>query len=212
MKKIVISLLIATMFLTACSLGDSKDNSVTNNKSDKETAENIRDTSKEEDTINKDESNKNSEEDSNKENATNTSNNISQNSNDSSNSDITKEDISEKVKDYIINGQGNKPDAEKYKWSPSFLNSTDIAGLYDEYISAGGNSEDIEGFAKYITLSAPILSNWEELFKNDLKEKYGEEVVKLEHLQDDLYQAYVNKDGSEIPFVVVSARTGYFHA
>ena len=48
-------------------------------------------------------------------------------------------------------------------------------------------------------------------FKEDLKDTYGEEVVKLEHLEGDLYQAYVNKDGSEVPFVVVSARTGYFH-
>ena len=83
--------------------------------------------------------------------------------------------------------------------------------MYDDYIAAGGNSSDIGEFAKYITLNAPILSNWEELFKEDFKDTYGEEVVKLEHLEGDLYQAYVNKDGSEVPFVVVSARTGYFH-
>ena len=218
MKKIIISLLISTMFLTACSLGNSKEKSETNNKSDKETVENISDTSKEkdtaekeEDTTNKDELNKNSEEDSNRENLTDTSNNTSQNSNDSSSSDIIKEDISEKVKDYIIIGQNDKSEAEKYKWSTRFLNEVDIESLYAEYISAGNNAEDIEDFAKYITLNAPILSNWEELFKSDLKETYGEDVVKLEHLEGDLYQAYVNKDGSEVPFVVVSSRTGYFH-
>ena len=209
MKKIIISLLIATMFLTACSLGESKDKSESNNKPDKETTEDINDTSKEKDTtvneedaVNKDETNKSEEEDFSQTN----SNNTSQNSN-----GLASIDISEKVKDYIINGQNDKSEAEKYKWSTRFLNEVDIESLYNQYISAGNNAGNIEDFAKYITLNAPILSNWEELFKSDLKETYGEEVVKLEHLEGDLYQAYVNKDGSEVPFVVVSARTGYFH-
>lgn len=208
MKKIVISLLIATMFLTACSLGNSKDKSETNNKSDKETTENISDINKEkdttvneEDTVNKDESNE-GEEESNQTNSNNTSQNIN---------GVASIDISEKVKDYIIIGQNDKSEAEKYKWSTRFLNEVDIESLYDEYISAGNNGENIEDFAKYITLNAPILSNWEDLFKEDLKDTYGEEVVKLEPLEGDLYQAYVNKDGSEVPFVVVSSRTGYFH-
>lgn len=139
------------------------------------------------------------------------SNNTSKDNNASSGEDIAKEDISKKVKDYIINGQNDKSEAEKYKWSTRFLNEVDIESLYNQYISAGNNAGNIEDFAKYITLNAPILSNWEELFKSDLKETYGEEVVKLEHLEGDLYQAYVNKDGSEVPFVVVSSRTGYFH-
>lgn len=209
MKKIIISLLIATMFLTGCSLGESKDKSETNNKPDKETTEDINDTSKEkdttvneEDTVNKDETNKSEEEDFSQTN----SNNTSQNSN-----GLASIDISEKVKDYIINGQNDKSEAEKYKWSTRFLNEVDIESLYNQYISAGNNAENIEDFAKYITLNAPILSNWEELFKSDLKETYGEEVIKLQYLEGDLYQAYVNKDGSEVPFVVVSSRTGYFH-
>ena len=138
-------------------------------------------------------------------------NNTSKDNNASSGEDIAKEDISKKVKDYIINGQNDKSEAEKYKWSTRFLNEVDIESLYNQYISAGNNAGNIEDFAKYITLNAPILSNWEELFKSDLKEIYGEEVVKLEHLEGDLYQAYVNKYGSEVPFVVVSSRTGYFH-
>lgn len=205
MKKIIISLLIATMFLTACSLGESKDKSENNNKSDKETIEDISDTSKEKDSTENEEDAVNND-DSNKANSNDTSSNTSQNSNDSVNTDII-----EKVKDYITIGQNDKSEAEKYKWSTRFLNETDIASLYDEYISAGNNAENIEDFAKYITLNAPILSNWEELFKSDLKENYGEEVVKLEHLEGDLYQAYINKDGSEVPYVVVSSRTGYFH-
>lgn len=124
---------------------------------------------------------------------------------------VIVKDISEKVKDYIINGQGDKPEALKLKWSNEFLNKIDIENLYTNYMENGGESEDIERFAEYITLNAPILNGWEELFKKNLFDVYGEEVVKLEHLEGDLYQAYISKNGSEVPYVVVSARTGYFH-
>lgn len=205
MKKIIISLVVATMFLTSCSLGDSKDKSETNNGSDKEICENVGDTSTEKDSTENEEDAVNND-DSNQANSTDTSSNTPQNSN-----GLANTDISEKVKDYIIIGQNDKSEAEKYKWSTRFLNEVDIESLYDEYISAGNNGENIEEFAKYITLNAPILSNWEVLFKEDLKDTYGEDVVKLEPLEGDLYQAYVNKDGLEVPFVVVSSRTGYFH-
>ncbi|SCJ89639.1 Uncharacterised protein [uncultured Clostridium sp.] len=205
MKKIIISLVVATMFLTSCSLGDSKDKSETNNGSDKEIYENVGDTSTEKDSTENEEDAVNND-DSNQANSTDTSSNTPQNSN-----GLANTDISEKVKDYIIIGQNDKSEAEKYKWSTRFLNEVDIESLYDEYISAGNNGENIEEFAKYITLNAPILSNWEVLFKEDLKDTYGEDVVKLEPLEGDLYQAYVNKDGLEVPFVVVSSRTGYFH-
>ena len=49
MKKIIISLVVATMFLTSCSLGDSKEKSETNNGADKEISENVGDTSTEKD-------------------------------------------------------------------------------------------------------------------------------------------------------------------
>lgn len=217
MKKIIISLLVSTMFLTACSLKDSDGKSGQNNKADKEITENSNDTNEEKDSTQNTEDNKdnnttgNYDNDSDNNSSIESSNNTSGESQSPSDNSINKENISEKVKDYIINGQGDKPEAEKYKWSTRFLNEVNIAALYDNYIASGGNSSDIEEFAKYITLNAPILSNWEELFKEDLKDTYGEEVVKLEHLEGDLYQAYVNKDGSEVPFVVVSARTGYFH-
>ena len=67
-------------------------------------------------------------------------------------------------------------------------------------------------FANYITQNATPPNNCQELFEQDLYDKYGEKVTKLEHLQDDLYQAYIEKDGSEIPYVVVSSKTGYFHS
>lgn len=120
--------------------------------------------------------------------------------------------ISEKVKNYIINGQENKPEAQKVKWSKTFLNQLDIEGFYKQYIDTKkGNADDLESFSKYITLNAPIPDNWEELFRKDIYSIYGEKVVRVQHVNDDLYQAYIMKNDSEVPYVVVSARTGYFH-
>ncbi|MEQ8156264.1 MAG: hypothetical protein ABRQ25_15530 [Clostridiaceae bacterium] len=123
----------------------------------------------------------------------------------------SEQNITEKVKDYIINGQGNKPEAEKIKWSKTFLNKVDIESLYKQYIANGGHAGDLQSFAKYMTINAPIPNDWQELFKKDLYDTYGEKVVRLEHLQDDLYQAYVVINGYEVPYVVVSSRTGYYH-
>jgi hypothetical protein len=86
-----------------------------------------------------------------------------------------------------------------------------IDSLYKQYKTNGGKAEDIESFASYITKNAPIQGDWQELFKKDLYDTYGEKAVKLEHLNGDSYQAYVVKNGSQVPYVVVSARTGYFH-
>ncbi|MCR3758714.1 hypothetical protein KYB31_06855 [Clostridium felsineum] len=119
--------------------------------------------------------------------------------------------IEKQVKDYILNGQQNLPEAKKIKWSKTFLDKVDINELYSKYIASGGNGKDVRGFAEYITANAPIQSNWKDLFNEDLSSIYGEKAVKLVHLDGDFYQAYVNKDGKEVRFVVVSARTGYFH-
>ncbi|WP_051541970.1 hypothetical protein [Clostridium lundense] len=121
------------------------------------------------------------------------------------------ENITEKVKNYIINGQENKLEAQKIKWSKTFLNRVDIESLYKQYIANGGHADDLEDFANYMTLNAPISNDWQGLFKKDLYDTYGEKVVRLEHLEGDLYQAYIIKNGSEVPYVVVSSRTGYFH-
>lgn len=192
MKKLLIYLLFSTLLLTACSLNKSANVENTVDNSKKEVTNEVSNSNLEENDNSKD------------------TNEISQ-SNTNGNSNSLNENISEKVKDYIINGQENKSEAQKLKWSKSFLNEVNIEDLYIKYISSGGNGEDIEEFASYMTSNAPILTNWEELFKKDLYDTYNEEVVKLEHLEGDLYQAYVNKGGSEVPFVVVSARTGYFH-
>lgn len=120
-------------------------------------------------------------------------------------------ELKEKVIDYIINGQGDKPAADKIKWSEQFLNKVDIDALYKQYIANDGTPDDLKDFSLYITLNAPIPSDWEKMFEADLYKTYGQKVVRLEHLEDALYQAYIIYEGKEIPYVVVSSRTGYFH-
>ena len=202
MKKSMICLLVATMLLSACSLKDSQD---TNNstKNDKVNEVAIEDDDKKDTT-------ENTEDVANESQTASNSNNASEEINKPSDN-ISEDNISEKVKDYILNGQEDKSEAEKLKWSNAFLNQVDIEALYNQYISEGGNAEDIKKIAEYITMNAPIQDDWEELFKKELFDVYGQEVVKLEHLEGDVYQAYVNIDGSEVPYVTVSARTGYFH-
>jgi hypothetical protein len=129
----------------------------------------------------------------------------------SGNDSYSEQNVSEKVIDYIINGQDDIPAANKLNWSQIFLKQVDIGSVYKQYIAGGGNSDDIKSFAIYLTQNAPILSNWEDLFKSDLYNVYGETVSRLEPLQGDLYQAYIMNDGTEVPYVVVSSRTGYFH-
>lgn len=124
---------------------------------------------------------------------------------------LSEQNISEKVKDYIINGQGDKPEAGKLQWSKTFLNKVDVVSLYRKYKADGGNGQDLESFAKYMTMNAPIPDNWREMFEKDLYNAYGKKVTRLEYLGGDMYQAYIEYNGSEVPYVAVSSRTGYFH-
>lgn len=119
--------------------------------------------------------------------------------------------IAERTRDYIMTGQDGKSEAEKYKWSETFLNAVDIDAVYQQYLWAAGSIYNIEHFAKYLTSFAPIPDNWKTLIETDLFNTYGEEITRFEYLEDDLYQVYIQKDGSEIPYVTVSSRTGYFH-
>ena len=119
--------------------------------------------------------------------------------------------IIEEVKNYILNGQEDMPEALKLKWSKSFLNNLDLESLYEDFLDANSKKDNVEDFAKYITENAPISSNWEDMFKKDLYETYKEEVVKIRHLDGDLYEASVIINGVETPYVVVSSRTGYYH-
>ena len=75
----------------------------------------------------------------------------------------------------------------------------------------GGEVEDVSGVAAYITANAPIADNWQEMLEKEINSTYGEKISKVEYLEGDLYTAYVIKDGKEVPYVTVNARTGYFH-
>lgn len=119
--------------------------------------------------------------------------------------------ISEKVKNYILYGQDNKVEAEKIKWSKTFLDKVNIEDLYKKYLKEGGSANNIKEISEYISKNAPILSNWQELTKKDIYDIYKAEVTKFVHISGDLYQVYALINGFEKPYVVVSARTGYFH-
>ena len=127
--------------------------------------------------------------------------------------DSSLDNITEKTKDYIMNGQGEKSSAEKIKWSKTFLDKVDIENLYKSYLMKGGKADNLEDFAKYMTKYAPIPDDWQDLFAKDLFNEYGYKLSRVEPLDDypDYYQAYVIINGTEKPFVVVSARTGDFH-
>ena len=120
-------------------------------------------------------------------------------------------EIIEKTKQYLLSGQGDKPEARKLKWSASFLDQVNIESVYEEYLKSGGEAGAIPIFAEYLTLNAPIDPNWQEMIKATVSEDYGYDITKFEPLSQDTYQAYVMLDGKEVPYVVVNARTGYFH-
>ncbi len=203
MRKTKFCLLFLIIFLTACSANTAnntnnlEDNS---NKPSQTSIQNNDDSTKEKQVSSNDRMKENSED--------NAKGKSETNNKDRANSE---QNITEKVKNYILSGQENKSEAQKIKWSKTFLDKVDIESLYKKYIDSGGKGDNVENFAIYMTKNAPVLSNWKELFEKDLYDNYGEKVARLEPLGNDLYQAYVIKEGKEVPYVVVSARTGYFH-
>jgi len=120
-------------------------------------------------------------------------------------------EMSKATKHYLLKGQINKPEAEKLKWSSTFLEQVDIEKVYEDYLASGGAAGNIEAFAKFLTDHAPINPNWQELIKNFVFKDYGYEITRFEPLSKTEYQAYVKIDGREVPYVVVNARTGYYH-
>ena len=210
MKKLSFILLFFMMFFISCASDTPKQvkNTEVNDNSNKSVSENTI----EDDKLKETNENLND----NSKSANNSTKSTVNNTNEAKDTQKLMEDnsnknIKEEVINYIINGQENKSEAEKLKWSETFLNKVDIESLYKKYVSEGGKSDDIEGVSKYITSNAPILKDWKNLFEEDLYNIYGEKVVRLEKLDEDLYQAYVEIDGKEVQYVVVSSRTGYFH-
>lgn len=210
MKKLLICFLLSTVFLTGCSFNDSKDSKKSiDDDSNKTISESSNDISKsdklDQDSINSSKEN-NTDQDS---TSAAEENNTDQ---DSTSSAEEINNIDESIKNYIVNEQKEIPESQRIKWSERFLNQLNIEDKYNQYLLSGGNKNDLKEFANYLTLNASAPDNWKELFEEDLYDKYGEKVTRLEHLQDGLYQAYIEKDGQEIPYVVVSSKTGYFHS
>ena len=195
MKKTVLSLLLLALLLTGCSTSDSKDTDLQTSNNTNSSIENSSNNSKEKDT-NSQSKNKDTS---------------SKDNNTKSKNDASNKKIIEEVKNYILNGQKDKPEASKINWSKRFLEKVDLNTLYKQYISNGGKSNSVEKFAEYITKNAPIQNNWQQMFESDFSNSYEEKITKIEPLEGDLYQVYVVIDGKTVPYVVVSSRTGYFH-
>jgi len=98
-------------------------------------------------------------------------------------------------------------------WVQNFLDGQNLPVLYESYKRNGGNAEDVEAFGNYVTNEAPILETWQDLFNDNLYANFGYTASRIEPLEGSTirYQAYVIIDGTEREYVVVNARTGYFH-
>jgi hypothetical protein len=195
--KLYLLLIFTSILLMACSNDSSKANE---NQSIEDTISNSLNKTSTEDT---------SKEDISKEDTSEEEPSIGTDTTTGSISDNT--DISQKVKDYILNGQGDKPEADKIKWSEAFLDQLNIEDLYQDYLTNDGNEDDIHEFALYLTSNAPMPDNWKDLVAADLRKNYDVEISRIELLEGDLYQIYVEIDGKEVPYVVANARTGYYH-
>ncbi|WP_238884052.1 hypothetical protein [Clostridium sp. YIM B02551] len=196
-KTIVVTALVLSLLFVGCSKTADKSDSASNENNKNSTSTTSEDSNAGKSTTENNNNNKSSQTATQKASA----------------SDQEIQDITKKVKDYINGDQGNKPEYQKMHWSKAFLNKVDFGTLYKNYLNNGGKKGDVESFAAYVTLNAPIQNDWQEMFKKDLYDTYGEKVVRIEKLQGDgdVYQAYIMKDGKEVPYVGVNARTGYFH-
>ncbi|MBL4930604.1 hypothetical protein [Clostridium paridis] len=200
-KTIVVTALVLSLLFVGCSKAADKSDSASNENNKNSTSTTSEDSN----------AGKSTTENNSKKNNNNKSSQTATQKASASSQEI--QDITKKVKDYINGDQGNKPEYQKMHWSKTFLNKVDFVTLYKNYLNNGGKKGDVESFAAYITLNAPIQSDWQEMFKKDLYDTYGEKVVRIEKVQGDgdVYQAYIMKDGKEVPYVGVYARTGYFH-
>lgn len=219
MKKVMICLVLCSaLILTGCNESTKNQNIAGNNNSTEiSTSGENKSSDADKDVNNKDADSENNSSSSKSkpaaknESGTNIEKSKEQSGSSSSHENNETSNISSKVKAYILGDQGGKSEAEKVKWSNVFLNKVDVDSLYKKYVADGGNKNSVEDFALYITKNAPVQSNWKKLFEADLGQKYGVKVTKLEHLEGDMYQAYISSDGKDVPYVTVNSRTGYFH-
>ena len=128
------------------------------------------------------------------------------------------------IKNYILNVQASDTISLHFEWDESFLEqltAEDIEDVYQAFLEAGGVDNDMESFATYLSSHAPIYRNWQKLAVAVVERTHEGEVVRFEHLGEvtcasghlytDLYTAYIDIDGSEVPIVTISSRTGAIH-
>lgn len=208
-KKMLVCLTLCSVLLMSCSTGNSdSSNKSTDDKTTISESENSSTDESTEKVSNEDNTEKISE---NVEGTVTIEQQVKEEETLPDDNEIDDENMSKKVKDYILLGQVEKPAAEQLKWNAKFLEQVDIDSLYEKYVANGGNENDVEAVATYITENAPIASNWQEMFEEEINSIYGEKISKVEYLEGDLYTAYIIKDEKEVPYVTVNARTGYFH-
>ena len=121
------------------------------------------------------------------------------------NSEIVNETI-----EFLLNGQVGVRESEKLNWNPTFLQQINLEQLHQQFVATGEAPGNIEGFANFVTTNAPILENWEELFRHEFFEANGTQITNLTALGEDRYRAYIEVNGVEVPEVIVSARTGFY--
>ena len=124
---------------------------------------------------------------------------------------INYADISAKTKAYIASSQGGKTEAQKIIWDTTLLNRVNMESMYNKYLSDKGIKEDIPAFAAYITLNAPIQSDWKVVFEKAVYSQYGQKIVSYKYVGSDEYQAYIMNNGKLVAFVGVNSRTGRYH-
>ncbi|MBU3179498.1 hypothetical protein KPL47_24840 [Clostridium estertheticum] len=124
---------------------------------------------------------------------------------------INYADISAKTKAYIVSSQGSKTEAQKIIWDTTLLNRVNMESMYKQYLSDKGIKGNIPAFARYITLNAPIQSDWKAVFEKAVYNQYGNKIVSYKYVRGDEYQAYIMNNGKLFAYVGVNSRTGRYH-
>ena len=124
---------------------------------------------------------------------------------------INYAEISAKTKNYIASNQGKMAEADKIMWNTTLLNRVDMESMYKQYLANKGVKEDIPAFSMYITLNAPIQSDWKAVFEKAVYSQDGQKIVSYKYVGGDEYQAYIMNNGKASAYVGVNARTGRYH-
>jgi len=112
--------------------------------------------------------------------------------------------------DFLLNGQEEKSELERLNWNESFLNNLDLAAIHQQFVDGGADPDDVENFAVFLTQNAPISENWQQDFKAQMLAQHQVELTRFEPIGGDDFQTFTEQNGAEVPFAIVSSRTGYY--